>query len=546
MLILLALKRGGYHVSHSLTCTPAGMRAELSRQVWDVITSDHSMPGFSAPAALALAREMCPYTPFIIVSGEIDLNLAVLLMREGAQDYVQKRELPRLAATIEHALSEAAVRVERKQAIAAMEASEARYRRLFETARDGVLILDVSTGQIDDVNPYLIEMLGFSKEALLGKKLWEIGVFSDTTLSKLAFEELQAHGYVRYDDLPLQTIDRQLKSVEFISNVYTVHGLKVAQCNIRDITQRKFAEAKIHELNAELEQRVQDRTAQLEALNQDLEAFSASVSHDLRAPVRRILGFADLLRDTSSDQNATESLDLIRSIRISAERMTLLIDALLKLARFSQVRLIREPVDLSAVARRIAGELRQTDPQRDVEFIIAQGVMADGDESLLWIVIENLMANAWKFTSRTPRARIEFGADASTGPAPAWCVRDNGAGFDMQHAERMFLAFQRLPGVSQQTNDAPDDGHGVWQPIGLAHQAAALRVFGMKQGARGAGVFRFAAQQAAAARRTDPVQAELERRRAAVECENVGDAWGMAGGFQEGFRWCCSGVPEPM
>ena len=178
-LLLHTLRSGGYEVVYSVVDTPDAMRAALENQDWDVITSDHAMPHFSAPAALALAKELRPDYPFIIVSGEIDLNLGVSLMKEGAKDFIPKRELPRLVPAIERELREAKIRREIQQVKDALEISESRYRRLFETAQDGILILDAGTGQIEDVNPFLIEMLGYSKEDIFGKKLWEIGAFRD-------------------------------------------------------------------------------------------------------------------------------------------------------------------------------------------------------------------------------------------------------------------------------------------------------------------------------------------------------------------------------
>jgi formate hydrogenlyase transcriptional activator len=150
-----------------------------------------------------------------------------------------------------------------KRAEEALKVSETRYRRLFESAQDGILILDAETGQISDVNPFLIEMLGYSHEDFLGKKLWEIGAFKDIEASKAAFSELQRKGYVRYKDLPLETKDGRQIAVEFVSNVYLVNHHKVIQCNIRDTTERKLIAEALQQAHNELERRVEERTVEL-------------------------------------------------------------------------------------------------------------------------------------------------------------------------------------------------------------------------------------------------------------------------------------------
>jgi formate hydrogenlyase transcriptional activator len=152
---------------------------------------------------------------------------------------------------------------DQKQTEEALKSSEKRYRRLFETAQDGILILDAETGQISDVNPFLVEMLGYSHEDFLGKKLWEIGAFKDIEASKAAFLELQSKGYVRYNDLPLETKDGRPIAVEFVSNVYLVNHHKVIQCNIRDITERKLIAEALHKARNELERLVEERTIEL-------------------------------------------------------------------------------------------------------------------------------------------------------------------------------------------------------------------------------------------------------------------------------------------
>jgi PAS domain S-box-containing protein len=283
-LLLLALRAGGFEVTYEAVATQSAMRAALRHQ-WDLILSDYAMPQFSGSAALALTLELCPDVPFIVVSGEIAIDVAVSLIQAGAADYVQKTELVRLVPVIERVLLDREARNDKLLADQALIASEAQYRRLFESAQDGILIVDAESGQIRDVNPFLLDLLGFSREEYLGKKLWEVAAFKDSEASKSAFLELQQRGYIRYDNIPLHASTGNNVEVEFVSNIYDVGHKKVIQCNIRDITERRQAESEIRRLNADLEWWVRLRTSQVEALNRKVETINNSVSHILRAPL---------------------------------------------------------------------------------------------------------------------------------------------------------------------------------------------------------------------------------------------------------------------
>ena len=207
----------------------------------------------------------------------------------------------------------------------------------------------------------------------------------------------------------------------------------------RDITERKRAEEQI----AELHEHLARRAALLQAANKELEAFSYSVSHDLRAPLRSVDGFSSALLEDYADKLDEQGRNHLERIRAASRRMAQLIDDLLKLSRLTRREMRREPVDLSALAQTIATELQNTEPERRVEFVIEPGLVADGDAHLLGIVLENLLNNAWKFTAKHPRATIEVGTTRRDGER-AYFVRDDGAGFDPAYADKLFGVFQRL------------------------------------------------------------------------------------------------------
>jgi signal transduction histidine kinase len=194
---------------------------------------------------------------------------------------------------------------------------------------------------------------------------------------------------------------------------------------------------------ARLEARVAQRTAELTTANQELESFSYSVSHDLRAPLRAIDGFSQALREDEAARLSPDSLLLLDRLQAAAARMGQLIDDLLRLSRVTRAELKREPVDLSALAESVLAELRQREPGRDVTVSVQPGLTAWGDPRLLRVLLENLLDNAWKFTSKRSGAHIEFFSETVHGE-PHYAVRDNGVGFDMAHAGKLFSPFQRM------------------------------------------------------------------------------------------------------
>jgi light-regulated signal transduction histidine kinase (bacteriophytochrome) len=237
-----------------------------------------------------------------------------------------------------------------------------------------------------------------------------------------------------------------------------------------NIMNREKAEEEILKLNQQLETRV----AQLEAAVYELEHFAYSVSHDLRAPLRAIDGFSQIVLQDCGDNLNKEGRENLERIRSASQRMGLLIGDLLQLARHTRSKMHCAPVDLSALARALASQLQKREPERCVEFVIEPDLCADADASLMRVAMEHLLENAWKFTSKQTSAKIEFGRTTRDG-APAYFVRDNGVGFDMTYADKLFGVFQRL--------HAPADFPGTG--IGLATVHRIIRRHGGRVWAQG-------------------------------------------------------------
>ena len=248
-------------------------------------------------------------------------------------------------------------------------------------------------------------------------------------------------GRIRLEDFQRASLDIFR---DFAGEKARLEETQRAMLNLLDdfASEREKTEAANRELRVALESLRLAKEA-VDSANRELEAFSYSVSHDLRAPLRTISGFSQVLLEDCAPELNDVGKDSLRRIVAAVDKMGQLIDDLLNLSRVTRVEMLRGHVDLSRIARRIFEELRKSHPERRVEVVVTDGLVGAGDERLLSVVLRNLVDNAWKFTSRNEKARIEFGATRAAG-GPAYFIRDNGTGFDMAYADKLFQPFQRL------------------------------------------------------------------------------------------------------
>jgi PAS domain S-box-containing protein len=367
-------------------------------------------------------------------------------------------------------------------------------RTILDTAGDGILTVD-EHGTVHSFNRAAARIFGYEPEEIVGSHIaallsvpqqpgaegpvpvltGEIKIFDSKGLiggggelegrrkdgSRFPIEpavsKVRVHGRPRFTFVLRDLTERRRAEAalrqahdELEHRVYerTAELRTTNKALIAEVVARKRAERELQALNAQLEDRIRERTGQLEAANRELEAFSYSVSHDLRAPLRSLHGFGQALLEDYGHCLDAQGRDWLQRIQAASQRMGLLIDDLLTLARVARREMRPTAVDLSALARTVAEGLRQRDPGRRVTFRIAEGLTVTGDAGLLQVALENLFGNAWKFTGKRPEATIEFGAGEKDGRR-VFFVRDDGAGFDMAYVNKLFGAFQRLHAASE-------------------------------------------------------------------------------------------------
>lgn len=344
--------------------------------------------------------------------------------------------------------------------------SEARFRALIEASTDIIWVIDPHF-KCSYVSPAFEHLVGFAPSEAIGKPL---------TFFQISHEGID-RDFRKTENIPLEM--KQSPPVAFQAHESTIEykngDLKTFETNgvplfdskskftgyqgiTRDITERKRTEKELDLYRKDLEKEVKKRTAELEFANNELEAFTYSVSHDLRAPLRALDGFSLALLEDYEDRFDNQGKDSLQRIRKNAIKMGILIDDMLKLSKITRGDLLKKKIDLSLIVKEIIDKFCLENPQRHVDIIIQPDLMADADPAYLKVAMENLLGNAWKFTSKNETSRIEFGlSDQPASKTPIYYLKDNGAGFNEAYKDKLFGVFQRL----HRSDDFPGTGIGL-------------------------------------------------------------------------------------
>jgi PAS domain S-box-containing protein len=446
-----ALREVGMKFKLTRVETREGFTRELQENTPDLILSDHALPAFDGFTALTIARETHPEIPFIFFTGPVDDASLIDTLKRVATDHVLKLHPADLASAVRRAFREQEERSRRTQAEEAFRRSEEMLRLLIENVTDYAIYMLDPEGRVGSWNAGAERMTGFRADEVVGNPMQNCFAEEEINAGKLQEELKRAatEGRIQAEGWCVRKDGSRYFANWIITAVRDASGkpasfLKVA----RDVTERKKHEEQIARWNSDLEKRVAERTAQLEAANKELESFSYSVSHDLRAPLRHIDGFVEILQGNLSSILDEENREHLKTIADAARQMGRLIDDLLGFSRMSRARMNKKTVSLADLVKDAIRQLKHDADGRDIEWITESLPDVVADPSLLRQVLVNLISNALKYTRTRSRARIELGTSV-TEDEIIFFIRDNGVGFDMRYADRLFGVFQRLHRASE-------------------------------------------------------------------------------------------------
>jgi PAS domain S-box-containing protein len=414
----------------------------------DIVITDINMPVMDGIRMGSEIREINPEAIIIAVTAYSDTSYLLDAIETGINNYVLKPiDYDKLFAAIDKCIETVTL----KRRVNEQNEHIRQLSRAVESSPTAVVITNYK-GIIKYVNPKFTEMTGYSSEEAIGQnprilksdkmpsniyaELW--GTITSGREWHGQFLNRKKNGEIYWESASISPIFSDQGSIS--------HFVAVKE----DITERKRTEERIEELNTTLEA----RASELETANQELEAFNYMVSHDLRKPLTNINCNCQVILELCRSTVDEQSYGYVEGIYEETERMSELIDTLLKFSRLNRAELHRQTVDLSAIAAGVATTLQLADPGRSATFLLAEGKVVEGDPKLLTVVMENLLGNAWKYTGNRDGAVIEFGVTES-GEGPACFVRDNGIGFNMAYVEKLFLPFERLPDARKFA------GHGI-------------------------------------------------------------------------------------
>jgi PAS domain S-box-containing protein len=332
----------------------------------------------------------------------------------------------------------------RQRAEEVIRTSEKMFSKVFQSAPALIGISTLNEGRFIDVNRTALQTLGYRREEVIGRTAFELGLWDDESVRTNVIDTIKTEGSIQNLEIRFKGNTGQIITGLFSAELIDHDGERYIISLVRDITDRIHAREEIERLNTDLAA----RAVELEAVNRELETFNFTVAHDLRQPLNVINSYCQVIQELCCNKLDEECKRYLREVYDGTLRMDRLINALLKFSRLGHVELHHEKIDLSPIAHTVAAELHLPAPERLVTFLIPDRLPVIGDPTLLRVVLENLLGNAWKYTDTREETVIEFGETVIDG-VPTCFIRDNGAGFDMADADKLFTPFQRLQSTTE-------------------------------------------------------------------------------------------------